>query len=312
MIYAIAGAPGSFKSVYVLEKYIIPALQKGRAVYTNVEGINPLYIATYFEMNPIDVDSLLHVLGREYDEDGKVLAENPDKIRHFYKDVPNNALIVIDEAQNYFSSRDFKEGYSKDAIAYLTRHRHYGHDVIYITQNIDSVDITFRRNTQMTYQLRRADAIGAKNHCFIFVYDRTDLERKYMARLHYTPDTACFKCYSSYESGDVQEKRQSYNVILRSRGFWFFIVGMVILVLFFATGRFDRLFHPGQKPSARKVEEPLSAASAAPAVSPAVKSVELKSDTTCVKEWIYVHGSPRFVLNDGSVVARTEYGSCSR
>ena len=161
MIYAIAGSPGSFKSVHVLEKYIIPALKKGRAVYTNIEKISSIYIATYFDMNPIEVDSLLHILGREYADDG-TYSENPDLIRRFYDNVPNNALIVIDEAQNYFSSRDFKEQYSKDAIAYLTRHRHYGHDVIYITQNIDSVDITFRRNTQMTYVLKRAEHIGAK------------------------------------------------------------------------------------------------------------------------------------------------------
>ena len=101
MIYAFAGSPGSFKSVHVLEKYIIPALKKGRAVYTNIEKISSIYIATYFDMNPIDVDNLLHILGREYNDDG-TFQENPDLIRRFYDNVPNNALIVIDEAQNYF------------------------------------------------------------------------------------------------------------------------------------------------------------------------------------------------------------------
>ena len=52
-----------------------------------------------------------------------------------------------------------------------------------------------------------------------FVYDRTDLERKWLARLKYTPNKACFKCYSSYQGEDVEEHRKSYNVILRSRGF---------------------------------------------------------------------------------------------
>lgn len=309
MIYAVAGSPGSFKSVHVLEKYIIPALKKGRPVYTNIERISSIYIATYFEMNPIEVDSLLHILGREYDEDGNVLEENPDKIRRFYDNVPNNALIVIDEAQNYFGSRDFKEQYSKDAISYLTRHRHYGHDIIYITQNIDSVDITFRRNTQMTYVLKRAEAIGAPNLCFIFVYDRTDLERKWLARLKYMPNKACFKCYASYEGGDVEEHRKSYNVILRSRGFWFFIFGIAMLLFMWFSGRFEMLYKP-----ARSVAKPsVEVSSSSVSVVPVSSSLVLKSEgKLCVKEWISVHGSPKFVLSDGSVVDRTSYGSCPR
>lgn len=309
MIYAFAGSPGSFKSVHVLEKYIIPALKKGRPVYTNIERISSIYIATYFDMNPIEVDSLLHILGREYDEDGNVLEENPDKIRRFYDNVPNNALIVIDEAQNYFGSRDFKEQYSKDAISYLTRHRHYGHDIIYITQNIDSVDITFRRNTQMTYVLKRAEAIGAPNLCFIFVYDRTDLERKWLARLKYTPNTACFKCYASYESGEVQEHRKSYNVILRSRGFWFFIFGIAVLLFMWFSGRFEMLYKPAGSLAKQSVEVSSSSVSVVPVSSSLVVKSEGK---LCVKEWISVHGSPKFVLSDGSVVDRTSYGSCPR
>ena len=101
MIYAVCGSPGSFKSVHVLEKYIVPALKKGREVYTNIEKISAIHIATFFDMSPIEVDGLLHILGRVYDDDG-TYHEDADQIRRFYDNVPKNALIVIDEAQNYF------------------------------------------------------------------------------------------------------------------------------------------------------------------------------------------------------------------
>lgn len=308
MIYAVCGSPGSYKSVHVLEKYIIPALKKGRPVYTNIENISAIHIATYFDMSPIECDSNLHILGRVYDDDGKY-HEDTSMIRHFYENVPNNALIVIDEAQNYFSSRDFKEQYSKDVISYLTRHRHFGHDVIYITQNIDSVDITFRRNTQMTFMLKRAEHVGMKKLCFIYVYDRFDLERKHLARLTYTPNPSCFACYSSYEASDVEEHRKTYNVILRNKGFWAFIVGLLILLFMFLSGKFDKLIHPG-----KSVAKPRSSASSVVMSSASVSEhYEMKNDgSLCVKEWIYVHGSPRFVLSDGSVVDRTQYSSCSR
>lgn len=319
MIFAVAGSPGSFKSVHVLEKYIIPALKKGRHVYTNIEDISAVYIAIYFGMDPIDAESHLHVLGREYDEEtGKPLAENPDLVRLFYKDVPNNALIVIDEAQNYYSSRDFKSDYSKEVISYLTRHRHYGHDLIYITQNIDAVDITFRRNTQFTYVFKRGDNVGMSGTAFIFVYDRTDLERKYLARMRYSPDPATFKCYSSYEGQDVKEVRKSYNVILRSRGFWFFIAGLGGLLFMIVSGRFDRIIHP-QKELLKKQSSVVAPRSSSSSFVPLgfapdgiSSSYHVQENKLCVKEWISVHGSPKFVLSDGSVVDRTDLGSCSR
>lgn len=315
MIYAVCGSPGSYKSVHVLEKYIIPALKKGRQVFTNIENISAIHIATYFDMSPIDVDSNLHILGRVYMDDG-TWKEDRDMVRKFYEHVPNNALIVIDEAQNYYSSRDFKEQYSKDVINYLTRHRHYGHDVIYITQAIDSVDITFRRNTQITYMLKRAEHVGLKKLAIIYVFDRFDLERKPLARLTYTPNASCFACYSSYEGADVEEHRKTYNVILRSKGFWCFLIGIFVLLIFIFSGRFDRVIHGRfndihNENLGKPVEA--SSPSAVSQAEPGSPSPQQPSpEALCVKEWIYVHGSPQFVLSDGSIVTTTNLGSCPK
>ena len=56
MIYAVCGSPGSYKSCYALEKFIIPALAEGKQVYTNIEGLSSVYIATYFDLDPVRVD----------------------------------------------------------------------------------------------------------------------------------------------------------------------------------------------------------------------------------------------------------------
>ena len=221
--------------------------------------------------------------------------------------MPSSSLTRL---RTIFSSRDFKEQYSKDAIGYLTRHRHYGHDVIYITQNIDSVDITFRRNTQMTFMLKRAEHVGAKNLCFIYVFDRADLEKRQLARLTYTPNKACFKCYASYEGSDVEEHRKTYNVILRNKGFWAFLIGVGVLLFLFFSGRFDKLIHPSQS-----VAKPLSSSSVETKDNPKTheRSVEARDvDSPCVKEWIYVHGTPQYVLSDGSIVTTTDLPSCPK
>ena len=70
MIYAICGTPGSFKSCYAVENFVLPALKKGRKVFTNIEGLSPAYIATYYNLDPISVEENLNILGRVYDDDG--------------------------------------------------------------------------------------------------------------------------------------------------------------------------------------------------------------------------------------------------
>ena len=145
-----------------------------------------------------------------------------------------------------------------------------------------------------------------KNLCFIYVYDRTDLERKWLARLTYTPNTACFKCYSSYEGTDVEEHRKSYNVILRSRGFWFFLLGIGILVFMLLSGKFDKLLHPGQ--SVAKPSKSSVVVSSSSVVSN--DEVVIEKNVVCVKEFGFVHGKPRFFLNDGSYTDRGGIPSC--
>ena len=301
MIYAICGTPGSFKSCYAVENFVLPALKKGRKVFTNIEGLSPAYIATYYNLDPISVEENLNVLGRVYDDDGS-FHEDRDKIRRFYEDLPLNALVIIDEAQNYFSARDFKEGFSADLIPWLTKHRHLGNDVVWITQNVESVDITFRRNTHLTYALRRAENLGMKNASFNYIFDRADLERRYLARKIYRPDPTIFKLYSSYQSDEVVETRKSYNVFLRSPFFWLAILTFSYAGYVIFSGSFSRkMFHSQIEPK-KKVEKPLKVES-----EQKTKKTETRQEVssekdgkTCITRMATVHGEKRFYLSNNS------------
>lgn len=295
MIYAICGTPGSFKSCYAVENFVLPALRKNRKVYTNIEGLSTTHIATYYDMDPIAVDENLKVLGRVYDNDG-TWHEDRDKIRKFYDDLPINALVIIDEAQNYFSSRDFKEAFSSELIPWLTKHRHLGNDVVWITQNIESVDITFRRNTHLTYALRRAENLGLKNCAFNYIFDRADLDRKHLARKMYRPDPMIFKLYSSYQEKSVEENRKSYNVLLRSPFVWLAIIVFAYAGYVIFSGSFSRkMFHSNVKPKTEQVES----------------VVEQKKETRqevsnedknqkCISRMATVHGEKRFYFSDNT------------
>lgn len=302
MIYAICGTPGSFKSCYAVEKFVIPALRKGRMVFTNIEGLSPAYIATYFDLDPVDVENNLQILGRVYDDDG-TYHEDTDRIRRFYEDLPLNALVIIDEAQNYFSSRDFKEGFSAALIPWLTKHRHLGNDVVWITQNIESVDITFRRNTHLTYAMRRAENIGFKNAAFNYIFDRADLDRKHLARKMYRPDPVIFKCYSSYQVKEVKENRKSYNVFLRSPFMWFAVIVLAYAAYTILSGNLTRSLYHKNAP-VKKTEQVQQPQQKVQQFEPRQEghNVEKKESTRCISRMATVHGQKTFYLDDGSLL----------
>lgn len=303
MIYAVCGTPGSFKSCYAVEKFVLPALKAGRAVYTNIEGLNPLYIATYYDLDPIKVDSLLNILGRVWDDDG-TCHEDRDLIRKFYEDLPLNALVIIDEAQNYFSSRDFKESFSNKLIPWITKHRHLGNDVVWITQVLESVDISFRRNTHLTYALRRAENLGLKNSSFVYTFDRADTERKHLTRSMYRPDPTIFKLYSSYQSGEVVEKRKSYNVLLRSPFLWLAMIVFCYTAYLLISGSFSRnVLHKSDKKE-MKIEKQQ--------VKQNQEINEIKQDITtlnqevnnaiCITKSSTIRGQKSFHLSNGNII----------
>lgn len=302
MIIAVCGTPGSYKSCYAVENFVIPALRKGRKVYTNIEGLEPRYVATLFDIDPLDVEHNLVVLGRVYDDDGN-FTEDKNLIRKFYEGLPQNALVVIDEAQNYFSSRDFKEGYSADLIPWLTKSRHVGNDVVWITQNLESVDITFRRNTHLTYFLRRTEHMGIKNMSFNYIYDRADTSVRHLMRKTYRPDVRTFACYSSYDNKDVKEQRKSYNVFLRSPFVWLMIIVFCWLGYTLIAGNFQRdVLQVKPKKETKKQDVPLATASHEESVPAQQVEVKNENPERCIVNVSKVHGIAYYNLSDGSSV----------
>ena len=77
--------------------------------------------------------------------------------------IEKNALVIIDELQNYYGSRDFGTNYCKRAIDYLTTNRHYGWTLWWMTTNVEQVEVTFRRNTEQVYFLEKKENYGSSS-----------------------------------------------------------------------------------------------------------------------------------------------------
>lgn len=77
--------------------------------------------------------------------------------RYLFED----CLIIIDEITLFADSRDFKT-FSKEKKEFFLLHRHYGCDIIYLTQMYDNVDKKIR---DITYDLWHLKKVGLFTRC---------------------------------------------------------------------------------------------------------------------------------------------------
>lgn len=269
-VYCLEGTPGSGKSLYLCQQ-IIPDFLKiknvdgslvPRHIYTNIEGLKPDILCSYLDLPASVLVPYFHRLGERVDENGNVY-EDKDLIRYFYyesetiewindKDergktikvpnkamavtIPHNSLVIIDELQNYFGGRDFSTRYSRDCVDFLTKNRHYGWTIWWASQSVESVDITFRRNTQYVYFLEKKEIYGFKNTASVKMYEgwlsgeKTSVPPFAVKSFHY--DKKFYNVYSSYVAGGVQEKRYSTNIFLNNKGFMAMVIIAILCILY--------------------------------------------------------------------------------
>lgn len=277
MIYGLDGVPGAGKTLYFVQKVIADRMKvrdiAGNLtpvhIFHNIEGFNNDVLACLSGISPTIVNEFVHDLTSAENFCGDVVTDAKKSVQFFYarpesvKPVydldgkivdytyelrPVGSIFIIDEAQNFFSSRDFKEAYSKTLIPYLTRHRHYYHSVWWASQKVDQVDITFRRNTEQVYYLENLASkalIGGADKCQISVYESylgIDSGVPPLAKMSYMYDKRFYKCYKSHvcEIAGLKENRQINNIWRNSKGLRIVLVlaliCFILIVVNFAGG----------------------------------------------------------------------------
>lgn len=330
-VYCLEGVGGSGKSLYLLANFIIPWLKDGKHIYHNIEGLKVPFVALRAGVSVGKAESLITRIGEKFEEvDGEMIAkDDAEEVRHFYRDAwgeirPAGSLILIDEAQNYFNSRDFKTEYSRDLIDYLSRNRHYKHTVVWATQNIEGVDITFRRQTQYIYWLER---VGNKPFSTCSIYEgwmKNDYTKPY-DKVKFSFPVELFGCYDSYVKGseDEEEHREKTNRWLHSKPLMIVIILFVIFVVW-------AIFHNPistikKQANPKKSAGLVRSSSSVPqdtATPPALNgrkaegaaAVALPSflSSACWKRFYRADGVEYFVLSNGRTVEADwdKYGEC--
>lgn len=218
MIILVSGLPGAGKSLNAIKRYIAPALKAGRKVWSNIDGLNLLRLSIYCKQEPQKVEKLLRI---EEFSTQKILDT-----------AERNSLLVIDEAQQIWGNRDYKTEENKQILSWLQKHRHYGIDVVFLTQNIDQLDIGIRRLCGVHYRIIRLTNVGLSSMAKVNVFpDAMGSEQfRPLAVESWDIDKRIFTVYDSYEDASVSESKSRIS-IWKSKKLWF-AVGVVTLCIY--------------------------------------------------------------------------------
>jgi len=202
MINGIAGKPGGGKSYEAVKNHIIPAIKSGRRVVTNL----PLQVEHFVSVFGEHVRELIVLVSYDYHDYGnqKPFSRIEDWLEHqdWKNDKGQGVLFAIDEAHLSLPSR-MQKGSGLDitkVLEFLSMHRHYGFDVLLITQNFKKIHADIRDMVQLVYRCIKKSMFGQDDQYIIKVHEgctttvvNTD-EREY--------ESFVFKFYKSHTKSD--------------------------------------------------------------------------------------------------------------
>jgi len=232
MLKAITAPPGAGKSAYAQEQLVRELMLTDRPVITNVSVmLNPWMLGDEPQIGLIEYLRRIGYRGEPLEKRLRLL--DGDEVKTFWRyrlnkvmppavvsdagDVefpwPNDGgvLYIIDELHDHFNAHEWAK-VSKEAIFYLSKHRHIGDDIFGISQAMSNVAKQFRVLIQETILVRNLgmEKLG------IFKLPARTLIRGYM----YCPVT--FKSetpmWSSITKFGRRGVRETYNTAGAVRG----------------------------------------------------------------------------------------------
>ncbi len=213
----ITGQPGNGKTLYAVA-LIKQALKEGREVYTNINGIT-LDVLPIPENDKGELDWTLTPRG-----DAELGLKG--------------ALIVYDETQklSYFAYKTKEKLSSNPLITELETHRHYGYDLIFITQSPKFLHLHLLDLVNEHYHVKRpfnkkqAEIHLHRKACMLPETEAAEKRAEDIFKFQYPPEL--FKAYKSTEIVTNSKLRIPKYM---KRLFWIIglcLLGIIYLVFF--------------------------------------------------------------------------------
>lgn len=190
-IYLYYGKVGDGKSFHVVKTEILPAVRDGRKMYCYMDGLNPRRLSQFAGRNSNVV---------MWDSVGEVRAacqlEVDDRDGVGLK-VDRGSLVVVDEAQLVWDAREWQKT-GKQAMAFFEYHRHFGLDIVIITQSPGRLDKGVVRLANECLHVKNlrflSSALGSR---YVVNIRQAPQDREPIASIRGRFDSNVFACYRS-------------------------------------------------------------------------------------------------------------------
>ncbi len=183
MLKIYTGVPGSGKSLHAI-RLICAWLKAGKNVIANfpirIDYVEKNHGHFFYQPNEkISVDYLLQfaqTMHREREE--------------------HQTLLVFDEASIKFNSRTFMDEDRLNFLSFFAQHRHYGYEVVMISQTVNQIDKQIRELSEIEVYHRKANNIWVYRWLPFALF--ISVERNTTAKIHNGHE---YFLYSKYFGG---------------------------------------------------------------------------------------------------------------
>jgi len=208
MITIISGVPGAGKTLYTIEKLLMPLV--GQSItYKDKHGDEVTAPRTiYTNINGLLID---HELIDGGDNQG---------LRDWHKWAKPGSIICFDEYQRVWAPRANGSKVPED-IAALDTHRHMGVDFILITQSVMNTDRHIHALGGRHLHVRR---VGNMKLAIVYEWDHVSKSLMYSKAITKAPWKYNKKVFEKYQSAEAHTKqpRQIPGLV------WFVITGLIV------------------------------------------------------------------------------------
>jgi len=259
MIHGISGKPGGGKSYEAVVSHIIPVVTKDkRKVVTNLPLNIDRFCAVYGEF----CRDLIEVIDGQFHNYG---GERPfSKKDHFlqYEEWQNEkgqkTYFFIDECHLAMPT----QGTEKELTEFFSMHRHYGFDIMLITQNFRKVNRDIKDMIVNHYRAIKKSMMGQDNKYILKVHDgATSSNQSVVATHERIYQKKYFAFYQSHTKSESAVDEATSNDIEKWYKHWtikasvvFFLFGFFIISTKLS-GNDEKEINP-KKPSIEQMEYP--------------------------------------------------------
>ncbi len=194
-LYLYYGKVGDGKSYHVVANEILPAVRDGRKMYVYMDGLNPRRVGQFAGRNANVV------LWDNVDEVREACQLEVDDREGVGLRVDRGSLIVVDEAQLVWDAREWQKT-GKQALAFFEYHRHFGLDVVLITQSPGRLDKGLVRLSNECLHVKNLRFLSAAlGRRYVVNIRQSPQDREPVATIRGRFEDNIFACYRSATTG---------------------------------------------------------------------------------------------------------------